>query len=128
MYLADRLRQIRESKKLSQGDIEHRSGLLRCYISRVENGHTVPALETVEKIARALQVPVYALFYEDGPLAESHAPAKNTKKDWASWGSGFRTFTKIRRAVARMDERDRGLLLQLAAQMSKCAHHNRKVH
>src|SRR3954470_20135971 len=64
MIIGDRLRALREEKKLSQGDIEKRTGLLRCYISRVENGHTVPAIETLEKIARALEVPVYQLFYD----------------------------------------------------------------
>src|ERR1700738_5053090 len=53
MVISDRLRELREEKKLSQGDIEKRTGLLRCYISRVENGHTVPAIETLEKLARA---------------------------------------------------------------------------
>jgi len=52
MVISDRLRALREEKKLSQGDIEKRTGLLRCYISRVENGHTVPAIETLEKMAR----------------------------------------------------------------------------
>jgi len=56
MYIAGRLRELRECKNLSQGDIEKRTGLLRCYISRVENGHNVPALETLEKFARALEV------------------------------------------------------------------------
>jgi len=56
MIIGDRLRDMREEKKLSQGDIEKRTGLLRCYISRVENGHTVPAIETLEKMARALEV------------------------------------------------------------------------
>ena len=61
---------LREEKKLSQGDIEKRTGLLRCYISRVENGHTVPAVETIEKFARALEVPIYQLFYDgDEPPA-----------------------------------------------------------
>ena len=55
MIIGDRIRGMREEKKLSQGDIEKRTGLLRCYISRVENGHTVPAIETLEKIARALE-------------------------------------------------------------------------
>ena len=50
MIIGDRLRDMREEKKLSQGDIEKRTGLLRCYISRVENGHTVPAIEILEKI------------------------------------------------------------------------------
>jgi transcriptional regulator with XRE-family HTH domain len=63
MIVADRLRTLREKKKLSQGDIEERTGLLRCYVSRVENGHTVPAVETLEKFARALEVPLYELLY-----------------------------------------------------------------
>ena len=53
MIIGDRLRVLREQKKFSQGEIEKRTGLLRCYISRVENGHTVPAVETLEKFARA---------------------------------------------------------------------------
>ena len=64
MIIGDRLRELRVAKKLSQGDIEKRTGLLRCYISRVENGHTVPAIETLEKMARALEVPLYQLFYD----------------------------------------------------------------
>ena len=47
MLIGSRLKELRESKSLSQGDIEKRTGLLRCYISRVENGHTVPAIETL---------------------------------------------------------------------------------
>jgi len=61
MVICDRLRALREEKKLSQGDIEKRTGLLRCYISRVENGHTVPTVGTLEKMARALEVPLYRL-------------------------------------------------------------------
>ena len=55
MVIGNRLKELRESKQLSQGDIEKRTGLLRCYISRVENGHTVPSIETLEKMARALE-------------------------------------------------------------------------
>ena len=64
MIIGDRLRILREQKEFSQGEIEKRTGLLRCYISRVENGHTVPAVETLEKFARALEVPLYQLFYD----------------------------------------------------------------
>jgi len=59
MLIGNRLKELRESKQLSQGDVEKRTGLLRCYISRVENGHTVPAVETLEKMARALEIPMY---------------------------------------------------------------------
>jgi transcriptional regulator with XRE-family HTH domain len=64
VLIGDRLQALREEKQLSQGDIEKRTGLFRCYISRVENGHTVPAIETLEKMARALEVPMYQLFYD----------------------------------------------------------------
>jgi transcriptional regulator with XRE-family HTH domain len=66
MVIGDRLRELREAKKLSQGDIQERTGLLRCYVSRVENGHTVPAVDTLEKLARALEVPMYQLFHAGG--------------------------------------------------------------
>src|SRR5215472_10284886 len=62
MLIGVRLRELREERNLSQGDIEKRTGLLRCYISRVENGHTVPSLETLEKLASALEIPLYQLF------------------------------------------------------------------
>lgn len=117
MYLAQRLRELREYKNLSQGDIEQRTGLLRCYISRVENGHTVPALETLEKFARALEVPLYQLFYEDetGSTREPALPEK--KNDWASQGKGHRLFSKMYRAVSRMTDKDRQVLLAMAGQL-----------
>lgn len=67
--IGDRLRALREEKELSEGQIEDRTGLLRNYISRVENGHTTPAIETLEKLAWALEIPLYRLFYdgEDPP-------------------------------------------------------------
>jgi transcriptional regulator with XRE-family HTH domain len=64
MDIGERLKSLREGKNLSQGDVEQRTGLLRCYVSRVENGHTVPAVETLEKFSRALEIPLYQLFYE----------------------------------------------------------------
>jgi transcriptional regulator with XRE-family HTH domain len=69
MDVGTRLKQFRELKGLSQGQIEKRTGLPRCYLSRVENGHTVPTLKTLEKFACALEVALYQLFYEgDKPL------------------------------------------------------------
>ena len=63
MVIGDRLRELREAKELSQGEIEKRTGLLRCYVSRIENNHTVPSVETLGKLARALEVPMYQLFH-----------------------------------------------------------------
>jgi transcriptional regulator with XRE-family HTH domain len=75
MVIGDRLRDLRNEKKMSQGDIEHKTGLLRCYISRVENGHTVPAVQTLEKMARALEVPMYKLFLDGKPEVLKLPPA-----------------------------------------------------
>ena len=70
MVIGRRLRMLREERNLSQGGIEARTGLLRCYVSRVENVHTVPSLETLEKLAAALEIPLYQLFYSGkGPPA-----------------------------------------------------------
>jgi transcriptional regulator with XRE-family HTH domain len=59
MLIGGRLRALREEKHPSQGQIEKRCGLLRCYISRVEHGHTVPTVETLEKMCHALGIPLY---------------------------------------------------------------------
>jgi transcriptional regulator with XRE-family HTH domain len=64
MNIGERLKALRTAKNLSQGDIEKRTGLLRCYTSRVENGHTTPSLETLERLATALNIKVYQLFFE----------------------------------------------------------------
>jgi|SRR5580700_3781606 transcriptional regulator with XRE-family HTH domain len=70
MVIGDKLKELRETKKLSQGDIEKRTGLLRCCISRVENGHTVPNVDTLEKMARALEVPMYRLFTDEDRIGK----------------------------------------------------------
>ena len=65
MVIGDKLKALRMQKNMSQGDIQKRTGLLRCYISRVENGHTVPSVDTLERIAAALRVPMYQLFTDE---------------------------------------------------------------
>jgi transcriptional regulator with XRE-family HTH domain len=84
VLISDRLRSLREEKKLSQGDIEKLTGLLRCYVSRIENGHTVPAVETIEKFARPLEVPIYQLFYDgDKPPEPPNLPKRKPAADIA---------------------------------------------
>jgi transcriptional regulator with XRE-family HTH domain len=122
MIIGDRLRAVREEKKLSQGDIEKRTGLLRCYISRVENGHTVPAIETLEKMARALEIPLYQLFYDgEKPPPLPLLPNRRTASylDWGSSGKDARYLMKFRQQLSRMDESDRRLLLFMAQKMSR---------
>jgi transcriptional regulator with XRE-family HTH domain len=116
LIIADRLKALRESKNLSQGDIEEKTGLLRCYISRVENGHTVPAIETLEKMARALKVPMYQLFYDGEKPPALKVP--EFEEGWGSSGADARTFSKFRRSLGRAKPADRKLLLHLATQMA----------
>ena len=116
MVIGDRLRALREEKNLSQGDIEKRTGLLRCYISRVENGHTVPTVETLEKMARALEVPMYKLFYDgEAPPKLDNIAKRKTADDiaWGSCGKEARFLTMFRRLLGRIEEKDRKLLLAL---------------
>jgi transcriptional regulator with XRE-family HTH domain len=104
MIIGERLREMREEKKLSQGDIEKRTGLLRCYISRVENGHTVPAIETLEKLARALEVPLYQLFYEgDEPPKLPNLLKRKTSDDivWGSTGKNSVYLHKLVRCLSK---------------------------
>ncbi len=122
MIIGDRLRALREEKKFSQGDVEKRTGLLRCYISRVENGHTVPAIETLEKMARALEVPLYQLFYDgEEPPELPNLPKRKTagENDWGSSCKDARFLVKFRRLVGRMDEGNRKLLLHMAQKMAR---------
>jgi transcriptional regulator with XRE-family HTH domain len=122
MVICDRLRELREIKNLSQGDIEKRTGLLRCYISRVENGHTVPAIETLEKFARALEVPLYQLFYKgDKPPQLPNLLKRKTSAEiaWGSSGKDAMYLHKLRRLLSKAADGDRKILLSFAQKIAK---------
>lgn len=118
MVIGDRLRELRESKNMSQGEVEKRTGLLRCYISRVENGHTVPAIETLEKMARALEVPLYQLFYEGEAVPVAMKPIK-LAAGWGSTGHDARTLGRFRRLLNRTSAGNQKLLVFMAQKMSQ---------
>ena len=121
MIIGERLRELRKQRKLSQRDIERRTGLLCCYTSQVENGHTVPAVETLEKFARALEVPKYQLFYEgEEPPKLPSLPKRKSADDiaWGSSGTEARLLAKFCRLFNRMQDSDRGLLLFMAQKMA----------
>jgi transcriptional regulator with XRE-family HTH domain len=122
MIICDRLREMREAKKLSQGDIEKRTGLLRCYTSRVENGHTVPSIETLEKYARALEIPLYQLFYEGEEPPKLPNLLKRKSSDEIAWGSvgkDARFLNKLRRLLGKTDEGNRKLIMYMTQKMAK---------
>jgi transcriptional regulator with XRE-family HTH domain len=122
MIIGERLQTLRKEKNLSQGEIEKRTGLLRCYISRVENGHTVPSVETLEKMARALEIPLYRLFYEgDEPPKLPNLPLgkPSGNDEWGYSGEWARFMQRLRFLLGRMQERDRQLLLTLVMKMTR---------
>jgi transcriptional regulator with XRE-family HTH domain len=122
MIIGDRLRELREQKKFSQGEIEKRTGMLRCYVSRVENGHTVPAVETLEKFARALEVPMYRLFYDgEEPPKLPNLPKRKTADDilWGSKGEDARQLAQFCRLFSRMEAGELGMVLFMAQKMAR---------
>lgn len=119
MMIGQRLRELRESKKLSQGQIEKRTGLLRCYTSRVENGHTIPNLETLEKYAGALEVPMYRLFYESKkPPDKLELPMDSASAEWGAKGQQRNELCALAKALSRLDDKQQKLLLAVATKMA----------
>ena len=121
MDIGHRLTALREQRNLSQGDIEKRTGLLRCYVSRVENGHTVPAIETLEKFARALEVPLYQLMYDgtEPPKLPTKTNGHKKAPEWGDVGKDARFLNRLCRFLAAMNDGDRQLLLSFAENVTK---------
>ncbi len=119
MVIGDKLKELRVTKKLSQGDIEKRTGLLRCYISRVENGHTVPSVDTLEKMARALEVPMYRLFTDEDRIEKPDISFPTTEK--AHNKKEDAELLPFAKALARMSDKDQRLLLHMAPKMANRA-------
>jgi len=113
MKIGMTIRGYRLQKGLSQGDIEKRTGLLRCYLSRVENGHTVPSLDTLAKIAGALDLPLAQFFAEDSLGREL-----NTQK---LTDDELRFLTQIRRYSSNLNDSDRKLLLAMVKKFAATA-------
>lgn len=118
----ERLREIRKLKNLSQGDLEVRTGLNRCYISRVEHRHSVPMLETVEKFARALDVPTYRLFYDGAgtpPRVITINRNGNRQKAWSETGRDALYMRKLQACLGQMSSENRMLLLSILQRMAR---------
>ena len=113
MKIGTTIRAFRLQKGLSQGDIEKKTGLLRCYLSRVENGHTVPSLDTLSKIALALDLPI-AQFFADDSLGRRLNTQKLSDEE-------LRFLTQIRRYSSNLNESDRKLLLAMVKKFAATA-------
>jgi transcriptional regulator with XRE-family HTH domain len=111
MNIGTTIRGYRLQKGMSQGDIEKRTGLLRCYLSRVENGHTVPSLETLQKIAGALDLPL-GQFFADEPVSRDVAAIALSEDE-------IRFLTQIQRYSAHLSDSDRKLLLAMVRKFAQ---------
>jgi len=111
MNVGKRLLALRAARNFSQGDIEKRTGLLRCYISRVENGHTVPSLDTLQRWAKALEVEVYQLLFEGEGKPEPVPVGAREGLD--------RRERELVGLFRQADESERRLMLQVARKMAK---------
>lgn len=109
------IRGYRLQRGMSQGDIEKRTGLLRCYLSRVENGHTVPSLETLSKIAEALDLPLAQFFAESTITREM--PLLQLSPD------EVRYLAQVQRYSVNLSESDRRLLLAMIRKFAQTAVH-----
>jgi transcriptional regulator with XRE-family HTH domain len=113
MNIGNTIRGYRLQKGMSQGDIEKRTGLLRCYLSRVENGHTVPSLDTLQKIARALDLQLAEFFAEE--IVSKEMSSLHLKED------EIRFLTQVQRYSANLGENDRRLLLAMVRKFAQTA-------
>jgi len=120
MQIGAKFRELRLAKNLSQGDIQKRTGLLRTYTSRVENGYTVPSIGNLEKYAHALEVPLYRLFTDDDSVKVPKL--REPTDDNSSWGTRGKErdeFQTLAKAFSRMDEQDRKLLVSMAEGLAR---------
>jgi transcriptional regulator with XRE-family HTH domain len=113
MKIGTTIRAHRLQKGLSQGDIEKKTGLLRCYLSRVENGHTIPSLDTLSKIATALDLPIAQFFADDSLNHQFNTQKLNDEE--------LRFLTQIRRYSSNLNESDRKLLLAMVKKFAATA-------
>src|ERR1700709_2163883 len=113
MNIGTTIRGYRLQKGMSQGDIEKRTGLLRCYLSRVENGHTVPSLETLQKIAGALDLQLSQFFAED-QVGKEVSTLNLSEEE-------IRFLTQVQRYSANLSESDRRLLLAMVRKFASSA-------
>ena len=123
MVIGTRLRSLREERGMSQGDVEKSTGLLRCYISRIENGHTIPSLETLERFSGALDVPLYKLFYSgEGEVPTPNLVRRQSLDELAEQpgkaGEEARFLMQFKNVLAQLGEPDRDVVLTLAKKLA----------
>jgi len=119
MLIGQKLREIREAKNMSQVAIAEATGLVQPYVSRVENGHTIPGVETLEKWASALKVPLYQILYDgEDPPKPLKLSGNHDRELWGNSARDSHDLKRLRQFLSKMNEQERELLLSLAGRMA----------
>jgi len=119
MLIGQKLREIREAKKMSQMEIAVATALVQPYVSRVENGHTIPGVETLEKWASALKIPLYQILYDgEEPPKPLKLSGNHNRELWGNSGRDSHDLKRLRQFLSKMNEQQRELLLSLAGRMA----------
>src|SRR5215831_12115751 len=123
MLIGHKLKEIREAKNMSQVEIAEATGLVQPYVSRVENGHTIPGVETLEKWASALKVPLYQILYDGEEPPRPLKLSGNHQELWGNSGRQMHDLKRLRQYLAKMNEGERELLMLLAGRMATRSRH-----
>jgi transcriptional regulator with XRE-family HTH domain len=119
MLIGQKLRELREAKNMSQLEVSQTTGLVQPYVSRVENGHTIPGVETLEKWATALKIPLYQILYEGEEPPKLLKICGNHNEDlWGTSRRDSRDLKRLRQFLAKMSTREREMLMSMAARMA----------
>jgi len=124
MLIGQKLKEIREAKKMSQVEIAVATGLVQPYVSRVENGHTIPGVETLEKWASALRIPLYQILYDGEEPPKPLKLSGNHHVLWGNSGRQLHDLKRLRQYLAKMNEKERELLMSLAGRMATRTRHS----
>lgn len=69
-HFGNRLREARLGAGLSQSELEELSGIPKARLSRYENGHVEPSIQTLARLARALNVSEASLLGDQRGIME----------------------------------------------------------
>ena len=109
MNLGESIRKIRQARGISQGEMQKRTGILRSYLSRVENGHTVPSFATLQRLAGAMGVTLSDFFSPEG------APPLSS----GSGDSGGEYLRELKNLLPQLSAEQRQQLLDTVKQMAR---------
>ena len=70
-HFGTRLREARLGAGLSQSELEELSGIPKARLSRYENGHVEPSIQTLNRLARALNVSEASLLGDERAAMEA---------------------------------------------------------